>query len=477
MVVELKGKDYIWSYIGVFVSLCSSILMTPFVIYFLDGETYGLWMVFQSIAAVTVLFDFGFSTTFARNINYCWNGASQLKKNTVAFAEDREPNFPLMKKTMRACRLVFLLISGTAFLIMITVGTAYIRYISRDMAGWDPIVAWLICAIAIFLNLYFGYYGSFLRGVGAVADSNRSVVIAKASQILVTLILLACGFGIIGTSVAYLTYGTVFRQLAKARFYRYKGIRQGLDSVTEKILPSEVKETFLIVWHNAWREGLVSLSNYLSNSACTVICSLYLPLTQTGAYALGVHLALAVVNISAAMYTANQPVLQSAYINNNKEKTRRTMSLIVFSFSFLYILGIVAVIVVGLPILRIIRPETVVPADVMLIIGVYQFIMKFRNCYTSYFSCTNRIPYVIPFLISSCLCVVFILVALKYLQAGIWGMVIAQIFSQVIFNAWFWPVWAHREMGLSAKDTVKYGYEEFKTVVLGILKSRRKSKA
>lgn len=43
MAVKLTNKDYIWSYIGVFLSLFSSVIMTPFVVYFLDGDQYGLW--------------------------------------------------------------------------------------------------------------------------------------------------------------------------------------------------------------------------------------------------------------------------------------------------------------------------------------------------------------------------------------------------------------------------------------------------
>ncbi|MCI6709812.1 MAG: hypothetical protein MR568_23295, partial [Eisenbergiella massiliensis] len=96
MSVKLTNKDYIWSYIGVFLSLFSSIIMTPFVVYFLDGEQYGLWGVFQSLAAITTLFDFGFATTFARNINYCWNGAGKLEKTGGMFSEQSEPNFYLM---------------------------------------------------------------------------------------------------------------------------------------------------------------------------------------------------------------------------------------------------------------------------------------------------------------------------------------------------------------------------------------------
>lgn len=465
MAVKLSKKDYIWNYIGIFLSLFSSVIMTPFIVYFLNGEQYGLWGVFQSLAAITTLFDFGFATTFARNINYCWNGAESLEKTGVIYSKTVEPNFFLMKKAMIACQRVFLLISGVALIIMLTVGTFYVRYISRSLGFFEPMIAWIICAIAIFFNLYFGYYGSFLRGVGAISDVNKATVFAKASQIIVTVVFLACGFGIIGTSVAYLTYGTLFRTLARRSFYKYEGIGDGLKGIQAKFSKVEIKEIFTTVWHNAWREGLVSLSNYLSNQACTIIISLYMPLTETGAYSLGVRLTSAVAQVAGAMYTANQPVLQSAYIANDKLKLKRTMSLIVFSLTLLHLLGMTVVILVGMPILRLIRAESVVGPAIMIALGIYQFILKFRNCYTSYFSCTNRISYVKAFLISSIGCVLLALIAMGPLHLGIWGIIVAQLISQGVYNSWAWTVKAHKEMELSAKETVLLGYEEFIKII------------
>ena len=474
MSVKLTNKDYIWSYIGVFLSLFSSIIMTPFVVYFLDGEQYGLWGVFQSLAAITTLFDFGFATTFARNINYCWNGAGKLEKTGGMFSEQSEPNFYLMKKTMKACQTVFLLISVAALVIMLTAGTFYVRYISSAISGEEPEIAWIICSIAIFLNLYFGYFGSFLRGVGAISDANKATVYSKAVQIIVTIVLLACGFGIVGTSVAYLVYGTLYRIIARQSFYKYKGIGDRLKEVKNIIPIEEIKEMFWTVWHNAWREGIVSLANYLANQATTIICSLYMPLTQTGSYSLAVRLGMAVAQVSSAMYTANQPVLQSAYINNDKAKMKKKMSLIVFSYTVLDIVGMLLVVIVGLPLLRLIRPETVVSTSIMVAIGFYQFILKFRNCYTSYFSCTNRIPYIKAFLISSIGCVVLSFIFMGWFHYGVWGLIVAQIISQGIYNAWAWMVKAHKEMDLSAQETIFYGWRETKQIIESFLKKRSK---
>lgn len=468
MKVKLTNKDYLWSYVGVLVSVGSSAVMLPFVLHYLSEEMYGLWGVFQSVAAITTLFDFGFSVTFARNINYAWSGATELKKTSVVYSKSSEPNFPLMKRAMTACRYVFLLLSGLALICMALPGTVYIRHICYDIPGPEPLIAWFFYALAIFLNLYYGYFNSFLRGVGAISAANRVTTIARLVQIVLTIGLLACGFGIIGTGIAYFVYGLLLRLLSKRDFLRYQGIGKGLAAVREKISGAQMKETFLVVWHNACREGMVTLANYLANQACTLISPLFMSLAETGVYALAVQLSTVLSNVAGAMYNANQPVLQSAYITADREKTRRTMSLIVFSYCGLFLAGLLAIVIAGLPILQLIKPATTPGAAVMLGVAAYQFMLKFRNCYTSYFSCTNRIPYAKAFLISSALGVALAIGLLAW-GWGVWGLIWAQIISQGCYNVWVWPLRAHREMDLSVAQTVRYGWEELRRIL------RRKS--
>lgn len=466
--MKLNKKDYLWSYIGVFMSVGASAIMLPFILYYLSGDEYGLWSVFQSISAITALFDFGFSTTFARNINYCWCGASELKKTGAVFAQSDEPNFPLMKKAMTACRYVFLLLSCVALLCMAIPGTVYIRHIARELPAAETMTSWGLYVLAVFLNLYYGYYNSFLRGVGAISDANRVTVVARLIQILLTVVLLACGCGIVGTGVAYLAYGFLVRMLSRRAFLRFHGIGKGLACVTKKTTRAEVKEMFLIVWYNAGKEGIVTLSNYLANQACTLLSPLFLSLRVTGIYSLAVQLATVLSNVAGALYSANQPVLQSAYISNNKDATRRTMSLIVVSYVSLYIVGLAAIVTVGLPVIRLIKPDSTPTVAVMLGVGLYQFILKFRNCYTSYFSCTNRIPYMWSFILSST-CGVLLAALLLQMGAGVWGLILAPLVSQSAFNAWYWPRKAHGEMQLSFGEMARLGWVETKKVMMSFL--------
>lgn len=473
MKISLTKKDVIWSYIGTIISMGANLIMLPFLMYFLDSDMLGLWYIFASIGAIATLFDMGFAVTFARNITYCWSGAKHLKKEDVVFVENSEPDYFLMKKTLATCKLIYGILSGAALVLLLTIGTAYIMFVTREISGYTYLVAWIIYAIAAFLNLYYGYFASFLRGVGAVNQANKNTVYARAIQILITIVLLLCGVGLIGACIAYLAYGAIFRLLGKYHFYRYKDIGKSLANVETKVDMVEMKEMLGVVWHNAWRDGAISICNYFCNQVSTVICSMYMPLAETGIYSIGVQIASAIAQIAGTLYNAYQPELQSAYINSDKQKMRDSMSMIVMSFCYLFILGTVGFCIVGIPVLKLVKPEAVISVPILLGLCAYQFALKFRNCYTSYFSCTNRIIYMNGFIVSAILCVVLSFTMMGQLNMGVWGLIIAQIISQAVYNLWKWPLKAHEEMNLSADELIKIGTKKTVELIYNFLPRKR----
>ncbi|MBQ3395648.1 MAG: hypothetical protein IJG34_09095 [Synergistaceae bacterium] len=446
MQIEITRRDVIWSYMGTIVSMGANFFMLPFLMYFLTPDMLGLWYVLVSMGNITALFDFGFAVTFARNITYCWSGANELKKEGVVFSENSEPNYALMKEVLSASKIIYASISVTALLILITAGSLYVRYITRNSGSNVPVIAWLIYAFAVFLNLYYGYYGTFLHGVGAITQANKNMLYARAAHIILMIIFLFMGFGIIGASCAYLVYGLVLRLLGKYHFYKYKDIGKNLAKVQTKTSLAKLKEVFITVWHNAWRDGLISICDYLCSQASVIICSVYMPLSQTGIYSIGVQIATAINHISKTLYGAKQPEIQNAYIMSDRAKIRSIMKYIVFTFIGLFIMGVTGFILVGRPLLKLVKPGAVVSVPVFLGIALYNIMLGFRDCYASYFSCTNRIVYLKAYIISAISGVALSFIAMGIFDLGVWGLICAQIISQLSYNVWYWPLKAIREI-------------------------------
>lgn len=460
MKIILSKRDAVWSYLGVFISMGASFIVLPFVLYFLDDDSIGLYYIFLSLGAFTYLFDFGFSPAFARNVAYCWSGSKSLKSIGGEVVTSSEPDYHLFRDVLSACKYIYRIISSLAFLFIMGFGFFYISYISSEIDSNSPLYAWAIYSVSLLINLYFGYYSVFLRGVGAIAEVNKITVIAKLIQISGTIIFLILGFGLIGTSIGSLLYGISFRLIAKRSFENYEGIGLSLKRVQKQVDKQSVFQIINTIWYNAWRDGLVSLSTYLLGQAGTVVSSLFLSLMETGIYSLSMQLAVAIATIAATFSSMNQPVLQSAYITGDQEKQKTVLSFNIISYIVLYFLGFGMLVSIGLPIIKMIKPAYQLSISIILGIGSYQFLLHLRNCYGIYLSTTNRVIYYKSFIISAVICIFLEILFTGFLHIGVWGLIAAQILSQVFYNIWKWPIYVHNELGLSATSMLKYSTKE-----------------
>lgn len=451
----VNKSTVIWSYLGTAFSMLSNLITIPMVIYFLDPDSVGLWYIFVSIGAIANLFDFGFTVTLARNITYVWGGARHLFKLGAETVHNEEPDYGLMKGILVTSKRIYFIISIGVLALLATAGTAYIVYKSHELEGSLHLYAWGVYAIGTFLNLYYNYYDSFLRGVGAIDIANKNRVIARCLHLFLMLALLVCGAGILGASIAYLVYGIVFRLLGKKRFYEYKGIGENLRAVKKETSKTESSHLFRVVWYSAWRDGLIQLSQYCCEQFSVLICSFYLTLSQTGVYSIAVQISVAIATMSSVLYATYQPSLQTAYVNNDTQKIRLSLSIILFVFCVCYLVGTFLAVVFGIPILRWIKPEIVLSVPVLLGCCLNQFILKYRNCYTSYFSSTNRLIYMPAFVISAIGCVILSFIFIGTFKLGVWGLLLAQIISQLVFNFWYWPHKAKKELGINDISMLK----------------------
>ncbi len=472
MKISVSRADAAWGYIGTILSMGANLLILPAVLIYLDDSMVGLYYVFTNLSSIAQLFDFGFTPSVSRSVSYAWSGAKNLQKSGAEESKMSEPNYSLILQVIHVCKMIYTLLALLAFVLGITFGTIYIKSITQDFSGYSHYAAWYLYVAAISLNLLYGYYSVFLRGVGNVKDANKATVISKCIQIVLCIILLILGFGIVGVALAYLIYGLMFRLLAKKWFYNYKDIKKSLKAAALKNNNNyNTKGILSQIWPNTWREGLVTLSEYLSNQAATVIASLYLTLYETGVYSLSIQLTTAIASISMTLFTTYQPALQSAYVNRDKNVQRNYMSLALFAYTIIFICGMTGLLIVGRPLIYLIKPTYMLSVPLLILTGAYQFILKYRNCCTSYIASTNRLIYTRAYVISSVICTVLSLLSVGIFKLGVYGLIVSQLLSQLIYNAWKWRGIVYKELNINSVQIFKNGYREAFEL---IMKKRKK---
>jgi len=286
-------------------------------------------------------------------------------------------------------------------------------------------------------------------------------------------VLLAMGFGLISVAVGFLANGFVLRYLCRYGFYNYRNMEEHLNSVKEPLMKTDIKKAMHIVSYNAFRDGLVALSNYLTTQASSIMASLFFTLGQTGIYSISLQFANAVSSVSASMIYAYHPTLQSAYVNKDSETERNIIARGLSVLYFLSILGTIAVIVFIFPILHIIKPDTNFSIPIFLGLSLYTLLWQQQSSSASYISNTNQVPYMPAFVISSILGIILTLLAIKFTDIGIWSLIIGPLVAQGIYNNWKWTHVVMSRLDTTLSRTIKSGFQYWIQVLLNKLKNKR----
>lgn len=462
--IIIEKRDVYWSYIGNFFKLAANIFLLPIMLRYLTDEDLGLWYVFAGIAQFVVLLDFGFAPALSRNISYIWCGAKELKKETVEKCNHGETNYDSFKNILTTCRYIYLALAIVSFVILSTLGSYYILTLDYNSGG--AMLSWIIYLLGVVLNLYYSYFTSFLRGVGAIAENNKAGVYSKTVQIVITSVLLLFNWGLLGASIGYFVSGVVLRVYSIKAFYWYEGIGKSLKSCKAVVTVGQCWNTFKIIWHNASKEGLIMISNFLTSQANTLICSSALGLAATGSYGISVQLATVVYGMSNIPYTTYQPKIMEKILKGDNN------CLTIFSGALLlmvttYIM-LSLVVVVSLPIIIWLKPTFSVDYSMMTILLVFMLIDNFYHLFASYISNFNILPYTYPFVVSSLCSVLLSFLLVSFTDWGIWALIWAPIIVALAYNAWRWPLYVLRDNSMNMWNFMILGASFVKSRIVKI---------
>lgn len=454
----IRKYDISWNYISTLISITTNLIMLPIIMYFLDANLIGLWGVYISISSIVILLDFGFSPTFSRNIAYAWSGSSMIEKTGIIQNNTDQPNYILMKKILYASKKTYLYISVIALFSMIFIGTPYILHVSKEININTLLISWGVYSVAIFFNIYFGYYGAYLRGVGAIKRLSQSIIFSKLIQISVSIALLILGLDLIGVTVAYLLSGLVFRFFSRSFFYKHHNIGKIIKGII--VLKNDVRDIFFTIWHNAWRDGLVSLSNFFTVQASVIISSIFLTLAETGVYSISIQLVTVISTVSTALYSAYQPAIQSAFVKDDKDKLVNYLSISSFVYNVVYWFGVFALLIIGIPLLNLISSDVFIDINFLIVLSIYFYLLKQHSLFASFISNRNSIPYVKAFVLSGLLSIVLQLTLFIFFELGIYSLVMAQMIAQLLYNNWYWPKQFLKSLRISYVKTQVIGMKQ-----------------
>lgn len=464
MKVKISKKDLLWSYIGYFFSLFTNVMILPFVMKLVPADELGLWYTFLSIGQIVSIFEGTFTGGVSRNITYVWSGVNEIQAEGFKKADNEilTHNYRMLISILETCKKIFAAASISALVFFLSIGTVYISYTARDMSFYLWLIPWIIYVAAIFLNLYYSYWLTALKAVGAMQQAQKATVIGKILQIVISMLGLYFGKGLIALASAYLISNIVLRILGKYYLMHYEGIQKAFKEHLSEINKQEIKDNFKKIWFNAKKNGISCIGAFGITQSTTLICSAYFGLEETASYGLCLQIITALVGVALIYFNTQKPKLTELRISGDEAKGQfiKAISLSVAIYWILYFIELILMLSAGLPVIILIKPNVSIPAGMLAFMGFYLFLENNHALFAGLIEMSNTIPYVPASVISAVIIVIGELLTAKYTHWGIYGLMMVQCIVQLCYNNWKWPSVILKQYGLNPLSILKIGITE-----------------
>lgn len=474
MGVEITKKDVTWSYVAKLFQIGSGLVTLPLILRLLTKEEVGMNYLMLTVSSIVGLMDFGFSPQFGRNFTYVNSGARRLCREGVEEERGGSIDWHLLSVLISTARFVYRRLSVLALIVMLTFGTGYIWYLTEGFTNVNnSLYIWILYSFSTYFNIYFSYYSSLLTGSGMIRESSQAAILSKSAYLVLCTLFLLLGWGLFAVVAAnfiapfvqrYVSYRAYFKPELKARLAE--------QTVTRK----DIRETFSIIWFNAKKLGINFIGAYAVNKMGMFIIGFFLPLATIGSYGLLTQLTTIVSGIANTMFVTYLPKVSNCRVTGDRPMLKRTISFSMVVGQIIMLAGALGIIFVAPYLLELIKSQTMLPSRLICVLYLVIVALELNHSeFASVISTENKIPYVVPSLVSGGVIVLLTFIALKFTTLGLLGVVLVQGIVQAAYNNWRWPLWVFRELDMSISEFYGTGFDSIIKTVSGLWKSMHRS--
>lgn len=474
MGVEITKKDVTWSYVAKLFQIGSGLVTLPLILRLLTTEEVGMNYLMLTVSSIVGLMDFGFSPQFGRNFTYVNSGARRLCREGVEEERGGSIDWHLLSVLISTARFVYRRLSVLALIVMLTFGTGYIWYLTEGFTNVNnSLYIWILYSFSTYFNIYFSYYSSLLTGSGMIRESSQAAILSKSAYLVLCTLFLLLGWGLFAVVAAnfiapfvqrYVSYRAYFKPELKARL------------AEQTVTREDIRETFSVIWFNAKKLGINFIGAYAVNKMGMFIIGFFFPLATIGSYGLLTQLTTIVTGIANTMFVTYLPKVSNCRVTGDRPMLKRTISFSMVVGQIIMLAGALGIIFVAPYLLELIKSQTMLPSRLICVLYLVIVALELNHSeFASVISTENKIPYVVPSLVSGGVIVLLTFIALKFTTLGLLGVVLVQGIVQAAYNNWRWPLWVFRELDMSISEFYGTGFDSIIKTVSGLWKSMHRS--
>ena len=446
-VANVGKKDFVWTMLATFFKIGAGVLLFPIILKMLPAETVGVWTIFVTITQLTFIFDFGFNTSFARNVSYVFSGVSLLKRDGYEHVESSSVDridYALLGGTIRAMRYFYSRMAVVLFVLFAVLGTFYVYTLMQDYSGnvGEVYIAWGILVLINSYNLYTLYYEALLNGRGEIKRVHQIILVGNVVYILLAIVLILLGGGLVAIVASQAVSVLLVRFLSKKAFYT-SSIIEGLSVADD----SNYKDILYAITPNAIKVGLTSLGGFIINKSSLFIGSLFVSLETMGSYGITLQL-LVVIGMMAGIVTrVYMPKVFQWRVEERLDLIKQKFYLSSVVMLVIFILSGIIIVLWGDLMLNLLKSSTMLlPTGLLILVFVQHYLEYNHSNAAQYLLSRNEVPFFKASLISAGGVLLLLFVFLVWLDMGMLGMILAPTIVQALYQNWKWPLEVVKEL-------------------------------
>lgn len=453
--MKINREDILWNYTATFFKIASSALLFPFVLAIMPPEKVAIWTIFSSLTILATILDFGFSSSFTRNVSYVFSGVTTLMPTghqLVSHQNGNDIDYGLLKGLLYSMKSFYFKMALILFFIYSTLGTYYMWVLMKDYLG-DPIevyISWGLLCVIVTYNLYTLYYDSLLMGRGMIKASKKITVFGNLLYLIFAGTLVFLGYGLIAI---------VFSQIVSVVFIRYFAYKTFFSKeLVEKISYVKARGTrqvFKAVAPNAIKIGFTSLGGFMVNKSSIIIGSLFLTLEDLAQYGITMQLVGVISGLSGIYLNTYQPRIAYLRVLEKYQLIKQIYikSQLIIIATFI-LLGS-ATLLLGDYALGLIDSQTVlIKKSLIVSVVIISFLEKNHSSAAAILLSKNKVPFFKASILSGIGTVALMLALFQYQSLGVATIIFAPGVIQGIYQNWKWPFEVRKELKISFSDYI-----------------------
>jgi O-antigen/teichoic acid export membrane protein len=402
-----------------------------------------MYYVLLSLAALSQLVDFGFGETIGRFITYAMGGAREIQARGLPQPGHSDtPNYTLLWELLAATRLIYRCLTLAVLIIVGIWGTYMVELrIHETSSVFITRLAWAATLAGTMFDIYANWWCVYLRSLNEVLAAARISVLVMGIRLAVAAGLLLGGAGLLSLPIATILSDGLQRWLARSRCL----------ALLNKLPPPgkiEVKKIFKIIWPNTWRVGILTFSSYLTTNANTAICVAVLGLAANAKYGLSLQLMNIASTMAAVWFTVKRPLIGQYLARHDLAAVRQILwpRLWLQNLTLLFLAA--GVVFCGSWLLQWVGGgKEILSMGWLAILMLYTFLFLQFVTWGTLMATGNNLAYMWPTVATNILSLILSLLLVYFTSLGLGALVLGPLLAGVLFNFWYWPAYAAKDIG------------------------------